>query len=228
MAVGLRKSGASPGAAATLWIGNPTLNPAVLVFAVLTLGWPWAALRLVLGVALTIAAAAITIRLTSTAGSAPHEIDAEALEAAGARVKQRASPRGSLLLAWLGSVARLGVRLTPEYLLMIGLLGAARAFLFPTGALHVGANALVLAGLALGGTLFAIPTAGEVPIVQTMLASGVGAGPAGALLLTLAPLSLPSLLMVGRVFPARVLAALTGLTVVAGLVGGVLAGALHL
>jgi len=228
VAVGLRKNGASPGAAATLWIGNPTLNPAVLVFLVLTLGWPWAALRLVLGVALTIAAAAITIRLTSAVGSAVHEIDAETLGAAGVRVKPRAYLRGSLLLAWLGGVVRLGVRLTPEYLVMIGLLGAARVFLFPTGSLHVGATPWVLAGLALGGTLFAIPTAGEVPIIQTMLAAGVGAGPAGALLLTLAPLSVPSLLMVSRVFPARVLAALTGLTVVAGLVGGVLARALHL
>ncbi len=228
MAVGLRKNGASPGAAATLWIGNPTLNPAVLVFIVLTLGWPWAALRLVLGLALTIAAAVITLRLTSAARSAVHEIDAETLDAVGARVKQRVYPRGSLLLAWLGSVARLGVRLTPEYLIMIGMLGAARAFLFPTGSLHLGATPLVVAGLALAGTLFAIPTAGEVPIIQTMLASGVGAGPAGALLLTLAPLSLPSLLMLRRVFPARVLVALAGLTVVAGLVGGGLARALHL
>lgn len=227
MAVGLRKSGASPGAAATLWLGNPTLNPAVLAFIALTLGWPWAALRLVLGVALTAAAAAVTIRLTSRAQSGIQEIDADRLDAAGAPVK-RDAPAGILPLAWLSSVVRMAVRLTPEYLIMIGLLGAARAYLFPAEALHGGAHPLVLVGLAVGGMLFAIPTAGEIPIIQTMLAAGVGPAAAGTLLLTLAPLSLPSLIMVGRVFPARILAALAGLTVVAGLVGGVLAHALHL
>ena len=228
MAVGLRRNGAAPGAAATLWIGNPTLNPAVLVFIVLTLGWPWAMLRLVLGVALIAAAAALTVRLTSTLRHAGGEVDADTLDAAGGRVKGPVRPRGSLLWAWLGSVTRMAVRLTPEYLVMIALLGAARAFLFPTGALKLGDNPFVLGGLAVGGMLFAIPTAGEIPIIQTMLASGVGAGPAGVLLMTLAPLSLPSLVMVGRVFPARVLAALAGLTVAAGLLGGLLAHALRL
>ena len=41
--------------------------------------------------------------------------------------------------------------------------------------------------------------------MQAMLALGVGAGPAGALLMTLAPISLPSLAMTTRVFSARVL-----------------------
>ncbi len=228
MAVGLRKNGAAPGAAVTLWLGNPTLNPAVLVFIVLTLGWPWAMLRLILGVALIAAAAALTVRLTSTLRPGVWEVDADTLDAAGAPVKAPAQPRMSLPRVWLGSVVRMAVRLTPEYVIMIALLGAARAFLFPTGTLKLGDNPLVLTGLAVGGMLFAIPTAGEIPIIQTMLASGVGTGPAGVLLLTLAPLSLPSLIMVGRVFPVRVLAALAGLTVVAGMLGGLLAHALRL
>jgi uncharacterized membrane protein YraQ (UPF0718 family) len=225
--VGLRKNGASLGAAATLWLGSPTLNPAVLVFIVLTLGWPWAALRLVLGLALIVAAAAVTVRLTTSAGAGVPEVDADTLDATGAPVKEAARPQASLPRAWLGSVLRLGLRLTPEYLIMIGLLGAARAFLFPTGTLTLGHNPLMLAGLAVGGMLFAIPTAGEVPIIQTMLASGVEAAPAGVLLLTLAPLSLPSMLMLGRVLPVRVLVAFAGLTVIAGMLGGVLAYALH-
>ena len=228
MAVGLRKNGASPGAAATLWLGNPTLNPAVLVFIVLTLGWPWAVLRLVLGMALIAAAAAVTVRLTAAGHRDVPEVDADTLDATGARVKEDTGPHASLPRMWLRSVLRLGLRLTPEYLIMIGLLGAARVFLFPTGAFTLGHGALVLVGLAIGGTLFAIPTAGEIPIIQTMLASGIGAAPAGVLLLTLAPLSLPSMVMLGRALPARVLAAFAGLTVVAGLAAGFIAYALHL
>jgi hypothetical protein len=56
------------------------------------------------------------------------------------------------------------------------------------------------------GLLFVIPTAGEVPIVQAMLALGVGAGPAAALMMTLPPVSLPSLAMTVKVFSIRVLA----------------------
>jgi uncharacterized protein len=227
VAVGLRKNGASPGAAATLWLGSPTLNPAVLVFIVLTLGWPWALLRLVLGVGLIAAAAAVTIRLTAAGRGDVPEVDADTLDASGAPVREAAGPRVSLPRTWLRSVVRLGLRLTPEYLIMIGLLGAARAFLFPTGTVALGHNPLALAGLAVGGMLFAIPTAGEIPIIQTLLASGVGAAPAGVLLLTLAPLSLPSMLMLGRVLPARVLWAFAGLTVIAGLSGGLIAYALH-
>jgi uncharacterized membrane protein YraQ (UPF0718 family) len=227
VAVGLRRNGASPGAAATLWIGNPTLNPAVLVFIVLTLGWGWAVLRLVLGLALVVAAAAVTMRLTATTRTGARQVDAGMLDASGAPVTEPART-GSPLAAWLGSVVRMAIQLTPEYLIMIALLGAARAFLFPSGVFHLGSSPAIIVALALGGTLFAIPTAGEVPIIQTMLASGVGAGPAGALLLTLAPLSLPSMVMLGRVLPARVLVAIAGLTIAAGILAGFLAVGLHL
>jgi uncharacterized protein len=73
-----------------------------------------------------------------------------------------------------------------------------------------------------------IPTAGEIPIIQTLQAFGLGAGAAGVLLLTLAPVSLPSLAMLSRSFPVRVLAALAGLTAATGLVCGLVAIALHL
>ena len=60
-----------------------------------------------------------------------------------------------------------------------------------------------------------------------MLALGVGAGPAGALLMTLPPISLPSVAMLARSFPPRILAIVTGAVVLFGVVGGALAVALH-
>jgi hypothetical protein len=76
--------------------------------------------------------------------------------------------------------------------------------------------------------LFVIPTAGEAPIIQAMLALGVGAGPAGALLMTLAPVSLPSLAMVAPSFPPRILAMVAGAVVLFGIAGGALAVGLGL
>jgi uncharacterized membrane protein YraQ (UPF0718 family) len=80
-----------------------------------------------------------------------------------------------------------------------------------------------MVALAVAGTLFVIPTAGEIPIIQTMLGFGMGTGPAGVLLLTLAPLSLPSLVMVGRAFPWRVLVLLGFATAAMGLIAGAIA-----
>jgi uncharacterized membrane protein YraQ (UPF0718 family) len=75
--------------------------------------------------------------------------------------------------------------------------------------------------------LFVIPTAGEVPIIQAMLSLGLGVGPAGALLMTLPPISLPSLAMLARSFPPRLLAVVAAAVVLFGLAAGALAIALR-
>jgi uncharacterized membrane protein YraQ (UPF0718 family) len=79
---------------------------------------------------------------------------------------------------------------------------------------------------AVAGAVFVIPTAGEVPIVQAMLALGVGVGPAAALLMTLPPISLPSMAMLYRSFPPRILAAVGAGVVAFGLIGAAAALAL--
>jgi len=214
---GLYKSGASIGSAVAFFLGNPTLNPAVLVFMVFTIGWPWAALRLILGLVLVFGGAALATRLTAGTPEATREVTIAA---------EQEPPPGHWLVRWLRALLALSIRLVPEYVLIMGVLGAARVFLFPAMGPELGNNLVAIVGLAIAGMLFAIPTAGEIPLIQTMLGYGVGAGPAGALLLTLAPLSLPSLVMLGHTFPRRVLFALAGLTVALGIVAGLLAIAL--
>lgn len=77
-------------------------------------------------------------------------------------------------------------------------------------------------------TLFVIPTAGEAPIVQAMVALGIGAGPAGTLLMTLPPIGLPSPAMVAPVLRVRVLFYVTAAVLGFGVAGGLLAVWLHL
>ncbi|MBX5490383.1 MAG: permease [Chloroflexi bacterium] len=216
---GLYKRGASIGCAVAFFLGNPTLNPAVLVFMLFTLGWPWVVLRLVLGLVLVFGGAWLAVRLT--------EREAQQSSASAVLLEPEHDPR-PWPLRWLGSLVRFAAWLLPEYIILVGVLGAARAFLFPALGTEIGNNLPAVVGMAIAGTLFVIPTAGEIPIVQTMLAYGVGAGPAGALLLTLAPLSLPSLVMLGRTFPTRVLLALGLLCAAVGMIAGLLAMALGL
>lgn len=211
---GLRRQHASAGAATAFWLGNTVLNPATLVFMGFVLGWRWTALRLALGVPLVLGLGWLANRLTT-------EREAEAAEAAIARLA--AAPQGHPFRRWLVILGRMSVRLLPEYLVLVLLLGAARAWLFPTVGPEIGNTLPWIAAFAVAGALFVVPTAGEVPIVQAMLGLGVGAGPAGALLMTLAPISLPSLAMVSRSFPLRTLAAVTGVVILVGLAGGGLA-----
>lgn len=217
VAIGLRRGGASLGCAVAFFLGNPTLNPAVLVFLLFTLGPAWALLRLVLGIVLVFGSAYLATRLGGLAGPVSSITD-----------PRPAAAQGSWGVRWLRSLGRLLIQLLPEYVLVVGLLGFARALLFPAAGPDLGNNLLVMLGLAIAGTLFVIPTAGEIPIIQTMLGYGIGAGPAGVLLLTLAPVSLPSLLMTAKVFPRPVLLLLAGATAVVGLIAGALAISLGL
>src|SRR3954453_13581564 len=57
VAVGLRRLRANLPATVGFWLGNPALNPVVLVLCLAVLPWPWAVLRLVAG--LTVVAAGV-------------------------------------------------------------------------------------------------------------------------------------------------------------------------
>src|SRR5207244_238410 len=149
------------------------------------------------------------------------ELSSEAEENLLAQVKTDGD--SSLWLRWLRELWQMSVRLLPEYALIVVALGAARAWLFPQVTADVGNHLLWIFGMAIAGTLFVIPTAGEIPIVQTLMSFGMGAGPAGALLTTLPPLSLPSIVMLARTFSYRVLLFITFAVIVLGVVTGLVA-----
>jgi len=209
--VGLRARNASAGGAIAFWLGNSLLNPATLVFMGFVLGWKWSVLRLVLGVLMVLGTGWLANRL-ATPRDAPD--DRLAL-----RTQQRVEA-GNVLMRWTRIFVRMTLRLLPEYIVLVLLLGAARAWLFP----HIGPD--VTSGIgwivmfALAGMLFVIPTAGEVPIIQAMLILGMGVGPAGALLMTLPPVSVPSFAMLAGSFRRRVLVVVGAVIVLFGVIAG--------
>ncbi len=208
--VGLRRERATPGAAMAFWLGNTVLNPATLVFIGFVLGWSWAGLRLVLGAILVFGLGFLVNRVS------PAEETVET-------VVPEPEVRGNPFLRWLGILGRMSVRLIPEYIVIVLALGAARAWLFPVIGPDIDDSFIWIVGFAVAGMLFVIPTAGEVPIIQAMLTLGMGVGPAGALLMTLPPVSLPSLTMLSRSFHPRALALAAGGVVLMGILAGVLA-----
>ena len=212
VAAGMRQNRASVGSVVSWWISNPVLNPATLVFMGFVLGWDWALFRVVFGIAMVLVVAHLAERYAGPRAAVALEQDL---------IPEAETPKGNFLARWVREFMTLAIRLVPEYLVLVLLLGAARVWLFPVLGAHDGIGWIV--AMALAGTLFVIPTAGEVPIVQAMFALGMGAGPAGALIMTLPAVSLPSLVMLRRVFSLRTRLVIAAGVALSGMVGGLVA-----
>lgn len=210
----MRRTGVSTGTALAYWLGNPLLNPAVLVFLAIVLPWQWALTRVLIGGLLVFAATGAMARLV------PRGRSRVALEDVPAPAPAPTEPRVVRRLS--AALVRLGAVLLPEYALVVLLVGLFRGWLLPlgTGATHLAAVVTVLAAVA--GTLVVVPTGGEIPLITGLAAAGMGKGPLGALLICLPAISLPSMVMVGRAVGWRVV----GATAAAVAGAGVLAGAL--
>ncbi len=206
IAVTMRKRRIPVAAVAAFWIGNPTLNPAVLAFLVLVLSWKWAALRTVSAIGLLVLVGFVAHRLARA------ESDLPATEAGD----QKPSNLAEAFIGFFKTLGRLCVTLLPEYLAIVLLLGAFRGWLFPASQSVTGLGVLAIALFAIVGMLFVIPTAAEIPIIQGLLLAGLPIAPAAALLITLPAVSLPSLVMVARAFSARATVAFAGLVVLVG------------
>ncbi|MGH9108968.1 MAG: permease [Acidimicrobiales bacterium] len=212
LAVTLRRRGVPPSSALAYWVGNPMLNPVVLVFLAVVLPWQWVGVRIAGGLVLVFVATTVVARFDRRQAVQPTWSEEEAEDepfrwAAAWRRFARA-------------LLRLAATLLPEYLVVVMLVGGLRGWLFPLGHGVASWGAIGLLFFAVAGALFVIPTAGEIPIILGLLAAGVGVGPAGVLVITLPALSLPSLAMVSRSFSVRTLTALVGAVIIVGVAVG--------
>ena len=213
VAVGLRKKNVSVGASLAFWLGNPTLNPAVLIFMTFVLSWKFTLLRVLFGVLLTFGVSYWANRFMPKASQ---ETAAELMEHA-----ENVDESGSFLARWMRSMGTMILYIVPAYVLSVLLMGAVRGFLFPHIDFTATSTWILIILFAIGGMLFVIPTAAEIPIIQTFMAFGLGGGPAAALLITLPSISLPSLLLVARSFPKKVLFFVSGAVVGLGILCGI-------
>lgn len=208
VAVTLRRSGVDRSAAVAYWLGNPLLNPAVLVFLAFVAPWEWTLVRLVVGVGAVIGAAALVGLVARRTAEPVPAVDPLTDDAERAPAGRR----------FLTALVRLCLVLLPEYLIIVLLIGAGRGWLLSlVEPAHPGV--LLVVGAAVLGTLLVIPTAGEIPILTGLALAGVAPGVLGALLITLPAVSLPGAAMVARSFGARALTATVATVVVAGLAG---------
>ncbi|STI79769.1 permease [Escherichia coli] len=163
VAAGMRRQQVSMGGALAFWMGNPVLNPATLVFMGFVLGWGFAAIRLVAGLVMVLLIATLVqkwVRETPQT-QAPVEIDIP-------------EAQGGFFSRWGRALWTLFWSTIPVYILAVLVLGAARVWLFPHADGAVDNSLMWVMAMAVAGCLFVIPTAAEIPIVQTMMLAGMG------------------------------------------------------
>jgi len=216
VAVGLRRRGAPLGATIAYWLANPLLNPAVIVFLALTLPARYAAVRVLIGLAVVAAGAAVGNRLRSGTEPTATRLAATA-EASDDDVRWSRLP-----LRFVMALGRYLLILVPEYAVVVLLTGALSGWLSDFAGLDNAAGPISLLIVGVVGALLVVPTGGEIPVIAGLLAAGASTGAAGVLLVTLPAISLPSIVMVARTLSWRPVAALSGLVVVGGLVAGAL------
>ena len=211
VAVTLRRGEVNVAAAVAYWLGNPLLNPAVLVFLACVAPWQWTVTRVLVGIGTVVGGAAV-VALVARRGEdpLPPTMEAAAVE--------DTPDEASIAMRFVKALLRLCLALVPEYLAVVLVIGACRGWLLsvmePT---HQGL--LVIAVAAFLGTLLVIPTAGEIPILQGLALLGVSSGVLGALLMTLPIVSLPGIAMVARSFGWRATCATVAVAGAAGAVG---------
>lgn len=220
--VGLRRRGVPLAAAIAYWMGNPLLNPAVLVFLSLVLPWQYVVVRLVMGVVLVVGVSAVLARLFERG---PQPLDGVRTRARVPEASEAVTLR-DLPGRYVRSLVRFTVVLVPEYAVVVLVLGLITATASDFGGLasRLGAAAVLVA--AVSATLLVIPTGGEIPVIVAALAAGVGTHVTGVLLVALPALSLPSMVMVGRALGWRVTGACAGSVALAALASGGLLAAL--
>lgn len=210
IAAEMKQSKASVGASLAFWLGNPLLNPATLVFMTFVLSWKFTVLRLVFGLIVTFGISYIANRF------ADPDKTGKFLER-----QQQAAPAQprTFGLRWLKSLSVMFLQVAPVYVVSVFVLAVLQNFMFPVW-MNEGILAIIL--FAIAGAFFVIPTAAEIPIIQSFQSLGAGSGPASALLITLPAISLPSLLLVSKAFSIKVLAFVTGSVIVLGAICGLI------
>jgi uncharacterized protein len=219
LAVGLRKRGASTTATLAYWVGNPLLNPAVLVFLFLVAPWQFGVTRIIVGAAVVVGGSMAVTRLFGPSAPDQDSPLPPELRPAGDPDPARLSqfpPR------FARSLLRLAIILIPLYVAVLYLMGLLSGWLSDFSGLDARLGIGAVLACAVLGTLLVIPTGGEIPVILALSAAGVGAGTAGALLITLPAISVPSMMMVGRALSWRITLAMAAMVAAAGVLGGFL------
>lgn len=211
---GLRRSGASLGPSLAFFVTAPALNIVVLILAFELLPLKLAFVRLFLGL---VAAVGVTFVV---AGLTPEK---EELAPVILPHVRRDESFWEIIKNWMKNTWYISRIVIPILVLGLIIIGIFKTVLpFEALAKHFGNDLLSIVLASAVGTVLMVPTFTEVLWVAEFTQKGMGSGPAAALLITLPAVSLPSLLVLGKVLKSYKVAAYLAIFILAlGMIGGI-------
>ncbi len=234
MAPSLVRRGASTQFLLSFVVGAPMLNITTMILAVALLPAPFALVRIVAGVVVTVVVTYLVARAAdrwSAPATAPDD-----REAAPTRMQRalgwyaalfdldritgdrRLDAPSQLLSAWLYASVRVGMVLIPTLWVWSVIASAVYRMLPPA----FGNNLPSVVLSAIGGTLLMISTWSEIPMALELIQSGF-TGPAAALLIVLPAVSLPCMMLLGGSLQRfRLVGMLSAAVMLIGIAAGVM------
>ena len=200
-APGLFRTGHSMNFATAVLLGAPLLNISTLILAGTLLPWPFAFIRIVGGVAITLVLSAL---LSQWLGSLPIDDRDERLLA-----RTDAQSPSDVFTSWLKISGRIALVLVPSMIVGTILAGIVWS-LWPA---QMENSPLAVLFTSLVGSLVMVSTWSEIPLAAQMIQHGM-TGPAAAALVALPAVNLGNLLIIGKVSRNWKLAAAMGAGIV--------------
>jgi hypothetical protein len=229
----LTRYGASDYFSLAFVVGSPMLNLTALILAIMLLPAPYAIIRILAGIILTIPVTYGVARLADRWRATNESVSPNRLTQWILRliapycrifhleelVRNRSlDTPGTFLSTWLYLSSRIALLVVPTLLIWSVVAIAIVQVLPPVFGNNL--TSVVIASIA--GTLMMISTWTEIPVAQQMIQAGLF-GPAATLLVVLPPVSLPCLLILGGSIGRFRVVALLGLVVaVVGIIAGML------
>ncbi len=224
VAMGWRRRGANLETTLGVVGGSALLNVVglVTIWALFPPGMAWG--RIVASLAMVLLVTPAIARVSTATAPEDHAPVGLRLEVSATEQEHswRAASSAAVRRWWWSSVG-IAHRMFVPMVLATFLAAFARLLISPEATSeHLGGGFVAIAATALVGTLIAIPTLFEIPLVVGLMALGMGAGPATALLITAPSMSLITWFMLRRETGARPPTLLLIATFALGLIAGLL------
>lgn len=225
VSMGFLRSGASLETTLGIVLGSALFNPVGILAIFLLLPLEMAVARVIFGIGAIfflvplIAQGRRSQELVETAANMPL---AAPVQTDPPNDTWRAASKDALL-AWWTQTTSVSLRLVPAMFLAGFLVGVVLLFAQPQQLSRFGATGILVVLLAaLVGTLLQLPTLFEIPLVLGVMALGLGAGPATALLLTAPSSGLITFVLMRRDLGLKVPGMLLGGTFLLGSLAGLI------
>lgn len=229
----LRARGAPLGTVAAFLLIAPLISPHTIVLTATLVGTGFAATRIVLPIAFTLVFGAVANALTTqrTTGTAtePETKTGCCGGKSGCGANEEAAGESARPAGPLGRFVRQGLAnlraLAPLYVISIAVVALLTAFVPTAQIAHYGAGPLAYGAALVAGIPLYVCDGGEVPLTRSLLALGLGAGPAFTFMLASVGTCLPTIALAFAIIGRRLTFAYVAGVLVLSLLGGLLVAA---